>query len=77
MSPVRTPALAVANDDRVGLFDLQRQRARLEADIKARIDAVLAHGQFILGPEVETLEKRLATYAGAKHVVRCRAVATR
>jgi len=69
MSPVRTPVLAIANDDRVGLFDLQRQRARLEADIKARIDAVLAHGQFILGPEVETLEKRLATYAGAKHVV--------
>ncbi|MCB1501409.1 MAG: DegT/DnrJ/EryC1/StrS family aminotransferase [Bauldia sp.] len=69
MSPVRTPVLAVANDDRIGLFDLQRQRARLEADIKARMDAVLAHGQFILGPEVETLEKRLATYTGAKHVV--------
>ncbi len=69
MSLARTPVLAVANDDRVGLFDLQRQRARLETDIKARIDAVLAHGQFILGPEVETLEKRLAAYTGAPHVV--------
>jgi dTDP-4-amino-4,6-dideoxygalactose transaminase len=68
-TPLRTPVLAVANDDRVGLFDLQRQRARLEADIKARIDAVLMHGQFILGPEVETLEKRLADYTGAPHVV--------
>ncbi|MBN9021200.1 MAG: DegT/DnrJ/EryC1/StrS family aminotransferase [Rhizobiales bacterium] len=68
-TPLRSPVLAVANDDRIGLFDLQRQRARLEADIKARIDVVLAHGQFILGPEVETLEKRLATYTGAPHVV--------
>jgi len=67
-TPLRSP-VAVANDDRIGLFDLQRQRARLESDIKARIDVVLAHGQFILGPEVETLEKRLATYVGAPHVV--------
>jgi UDP-2-acetamido-2-deoxy-ribo-hexuluronate aminotransferase len=69
MSPVLSAVRAVANDDRVGLFDLQRQRARLESDLKARIDAVLAHGQFILGPEVEMLEKRLATYTGARHVM--------
>jgi cystathionine beta-lyase/cystathionine gamma-synthase len=66
---LRSPKLEVANDDRVGLFDLQRQRARLESDLKARIEAVLMHGQFILGPEVETLEKRLADYTGAPHVV--------
>ncbi len=66
---LRSPVLAVANDDRVGLFDLQRQRARLESDLKARIDAVLTHGQFILGPEVETLEKRLGAYTGAQHVM--------
>jgi dTDP-4-amino-4,6-dideoxygalactose transaminase len=69
MTPVRSAVRAVANDDRVGLFDLQRQRARLESDLKARIDAVLAHGQFILGPEVETFEKRLGAYAGAPHVM--------
>jgi len=68
-SALRSPVLAVANDDRVGLFDLQRQRARLESDIKARIDAVLAHGQFILGPEVELFEKRLAEYVGVPYVV--------
>lgn len=67
--PSRSPVLAIANDERIGLFDLQRQRARLESDIKGRIDAVLAHGQFILGPEVEALEKRLAAYAGATHVM--------
>lgn len=69
MTPVLSAMRAVANDDRVGLFDLQRQRARLESNLKARIDAVLAHGQFILGPEVETFEKRLAAYAGAAHVM--------
>ena len=68
-TPLRSPVAAAANDDRIGLFDLQRQRARLEADLKARIDAVLIHGQFILGPEVETLETRLADYTGAAHVV--------
>jgi dTDP-4-amino-4,6-dideoxygalactose transaminase len=68
-TPLRSPMVAVANDDRIGLFDLQRQRARLEAELKAGIEAVLMHGQFILGPEVETLEKRLADYTGAAHVV--------
>jgi dTDP-4-amino-4,6-dideoxygalactose transaminase len=62
-------ALAPAPDTRIQLFDLQRQRARLESQIKARIDAVLAHSHFILGPEVELLEKRLAAFAGARHVV--------
>jgi dTDP-4-amino-4,6-dideoxygalactose transaminase len=62
-------ALALAPDNRIQLFDLQRQRARLEPDIRARMDQVLAHGQFILGPEVDLLEKRLATYAGARHAI--------
>ena len=70
MTPVRSAAaLAVATDSRIPLFDLQRQRARLEGDIRARIDAVLAHGQFILGPEVDLLEKRLGTFGGAGHVI--------
>ncbi|WP_421723568.1 DegT/DnrJ/EryC1/StrS family aminotransferase [Bauldia sp.] len=58
-----------ANDDRVALFDLQRQRSRLEADIKARMDAVLSHGQFILGPEVDELETELAEFAGVDHAI--------
>lgn len=63
------PALAVADDGRIGLFDLQRQRARLESDIRRRMDAVLAHGQFILGPEVTQLEQKLAAFAGAGHCI--------
>ncbi len=56
-------------DGPIGLFDLQRQRQRLEKEIEARIHAVLAHGQFVLGPEVDLLEKRLAAFTGAKHAI--------
>ena len=67
MTPAR-PALAVAAA-RVPLFDLRRQQARLAAPLRRRIDAVLDHGQFVLGPEVEELEGRLAAFAGAAHAV--------
>ena len=63
------PALAVAADSRINFFDLQRQRARLEGDIRRRMDAVLAHGQFVLGPEVAQLEQKLAAFAGAGHAI--------
>src|SRR4051794_15803820 len=66
MTARRATALSVATAGRIALFDLQRQRARLEGDIRERMDAVLAHGQFILGPEVDLVEKRLAAFAGAE-----------
>ncbi len=70
MTPARPAAnLSVAAEGRIPLFDLQRQRARFDADIKARMDAVLAHGQFVLGPEVELVEKRLASFAGVDHAI--------
>lgn len=69
MTTARSTATLSVADSRIGLFDLQRQRARLESDIKARIDAVLSHGQFILGPEVDLLEKRLAAFAGSRHAI--------
>lgn len=49
--------------------DLQAQYQRLKLDIDAGIQRVLAHGQFILGPEVAQLEERLADYTGAKHCI--------
>lgn len=70
MNPSRSASnLSLAADSNIPLFDLQRQRERLEVDIKARMDAVLAHGQFILGPEVDVFEKRLADFAGVDHVI--------
>ncbi|MGH6693362.1 MAG: DegT/DnrJ/EryC1/StrS family aminotransferase [Gammaproteobacteria bacterium] len=51
--------------------DLKTQYAALREGINARIQKVLDHGQFILGPEVAELEGRLARYAGTKHCVTC------
>jgi dTDP-4-amino-4,6-dideoxygalactose transaminase len=53
----------------IPFLDLKAQQARLAGTIKPRVDAVLAHCQFILGPEVAELEGRLAAYCGAKHCV--------
>ncbi len=53
----------------IPFLDLKAQQARLADNLKPRIDAVLAHCQFVLGPEVAELEGRLAAYCGAKHCV--------
>ncbi len=50
-------------------LDLKAQQARMAASLRPRLEAVLAHCQFILGPEVAELEARLATYCGARHCV--------
>lgn len=52
-------------------IDLKSQFKELEADIRARMDAVLAHGQYIMGPEVRELEEKLAAFTGVKHAVAC------
>ena len=49
--------------------DLQAQYQRLKTEIDTNIQRVLAHGQFILGPEVAQLEERLADYTGAKYCI--------
>lgn len=50
-------------------IDLQAQRARIADKIDAAIARVLAHGQFIMGPEVKTLEAQLGEFCGAKHTI--------
>jgi len=54
---------------KIQFLDLKAQQVRLGAPLRARIDAVLAHCQFILGPEVTELEQKLALYCGASHCV--------
>src|SRR5258706_9373597 len=49
--------------------DLKAQYAALRPAIDARIQRVLDHGQYIMGPEVAELERRLAAYTGAKHCI--------
>lgn len=51
--------------------DLGTQYLRLKEDIDARIQRVLNHGQFILGPEVAELEENLARYVGVKYCITC------
>lgn len=53
----------------IPFIDLQAQRARIADKIDSAIARVLAHGQFIFGPEVKTLEGQLAAFGGAKHCV--------
>jgi dTDP-4-amino-4,6-dideoxygalactose transaminase len=53
----------------IPFLDLKAQQARLGPALRARVDAVLAHCQFILGPEVIELEQKLAAYCGAAHCV--------
>jgi UDP-2-acetamido-2-deoxy-ribo-hexuluronate aminotransferase len=52
-------------------IDLKAQQARIKDQIDAAVQRVLAHGQYILGPEVEELEEKLAAYTGAKHCITC------
>ena len=53
----------------IPFLDLKAQQARLGPQLRQRLDAVLAHGQFILGPEVAELETKLAAFCGASHCV--------
>jgi UDP-2-acetamido-2-deoxy-ribo-hexuluronate aminotransferase len=52
-------------------IDLAAQQARIKDKIDAGIQRVLAHGQYILGPEVAELEEKLAAFAGARHCITC------
>ena len=53
----------------VPFLDLKAQQARIATELRRRLDGVLAHCQFILGPEVAELEAELAKFCGAKHCV--------
>lgn len=52
-------------------IDLVAQYKHLKKRIDARIQTVLDHGQYIMGPEVQELEEKLAEYVGVKHAITC------
>lgn len=56
---------------KIEFVDLKAQYQALKTSIDARIQTVLDHGQFIMGPKVAQLEQQLATMSGAKHCVTC------
>jgi UDP-2-acetamido-2-deoxy-ribo-hexuluronate aminotransferase len=53
----------------IAFIDLKTQYQSLKREINERINAVLEHGQYIMGPEVQELEERLAAYTSAKHCI--------
>jgi dTDP-4-amino-4,6-dideoxygalactose transaminase len=55
----------------IPFIDIAAQRRRLGGAIDAAVARVLGHCQFILGPEVRTLEADLAAFCGARHAVSC------
>ena len=52
-------------------IDLKSQQARLQPKLSERLETVLAHGQYIFGPEVSELEEKLSNFCQAKHTISC------
>src|SRR3954452_15778810 len=55
----------------IAFIDLSRQQERIRGALDAAIRRVLDHGQYIMGPEVEELERRLANFCGARNAIAC------
>jgi dTDP-4-amino-4,6-dideoxygalactose transaminase len=55
----------------IPFIDIAAQRRRLGPAVEEAVARVLAHCQFINGPEVAALEAALAAFSGARHVVTC------
>lgn len=55
----------------IEFIDLKQQQARIKNQLDTAIQRVLAHGQYILGPEVAELEAKLASRVGVKHCITC------
>lgn len=53
----------------IPFVDLKTQYQALKPQIQKRINDVLEHGQYIMGPEVAELEGQLVSYTGAKHCI--------
>ena len=55
----------------IDFIDLKTQQEKIAPKLRERIERVLSHGKYIMGPEIKELEDRLAAYVGVKHVVTC------
>ena len=55
----------------INFIDLKAQQQKIYPQILDRIQKVLEHGRYIMGPEVKELEDRLASYVGVNHAISC------
>jgi dTDP-4-amino-4,6-dideoxygalactose transaminase len=53
------------------MLDLNRQYEQIREEVLAAVERVCASQHYILGPEVEALERELADFCGARHAVGC------
>lgn len=56
---------------KIEFIDLAAQQARIKSGLDARIQEVLSHGKYIMGPEVPELERGLAAFCGAPFALSC------
>jgi dTDP-4-amino-4,6-dideoxygalactose transaminase len=61
----------VAARPKIEFVDLAAQQARIRPKIEAAMAKVLAHGHYIMGPEVAELERQLSAFCGAKYTLSC------
>jgi len=53
----------------IELIDLKAQQRKIFPELERRMKAVLKHGRYIMGPEIQELEEKLAAYVGVKHCI--------
>ncbi|MYB33630.1 MAG: DegT/DnrJ/EryC1/StrS aminotransferase family protein [Gammaproteobacteria bacterium] len=56
---------------KIPFVDLRSQYEQLKPQINARIDQVLEHGAYVMGPEIAELECQLSEYCNVKHAITC------
>lgn len=68
MKAVQSPGVANWHEP-IQFINLKKQYAAIKEAVDTGIQAVLDHGQYIMGPEVKSLERRLAEFSDARHAV--------
>jgi UDP-2-acetamido-2-deoxy-ribo-hexuluronate aminotransferase len=55
----------------IQMVDLKGQYQKIKSEIDSAVISVMESTAYINGPEVQSLQKELETYLGAKHVIPC------
>ncbi len=63
--------LDVPDTGDIPFIDLNAQQRVLQPELQDKVQTVLCHGKYIMGPEVAELETRLAGYVGVNHCITC------
>lgn len=56
----------------IQFIDLKAQQTRIGVEnINEKINDILGHGRYIMGPEITELEEKLSTFGNTKHTLSC------